>query len=122
MTDHRSAVLALLLLSASPAVAQAQIHAELVAGGFDRPLGMVADPTQAGVLYVIEQSGRIRSLRNGQVIGVFLDLSDQVSVDAGEGGLLGMALAPDYAASGRVFVNFTDRAENTVIARFTRSA
>ncbi len=37
-------------------------------------------------------------------------------------GLLGLAFAPDFATSGRVFVNFTDRAGHTVIARFQRFA
>jgi hypothetical protein len=38
-----------------------------------------------------------------------------------EGGVLGLAFAPDYASSGRLFVNFTDQNDNTVIARFTRA-
>jgi len=40
----------------------------------------------------------------------------------GEQGLLGLALAPDYASSGRFFVNFTSPAGDIVIARFRRSA
>ena len=38
-----------------------------------------------------------------------------------EQGLLGLAFAPDYATSGRFFVNFTNLAGDTVIARFRRS-
>jgi glucose/arabinose dehydrogenase len=33
-----------------------------------------------------------------------------------------MALSPDYAASGRFFVNFTNSAGHTVVARFRRSS
>src|SRR3954469_22727605 len=51
----------------------------------------------------------------------FLNLAGSIS-SGGERGLLGMALSPDYAASGRFYVNFTDPAGNTVIARFLRSA
>ena len=40
----------------------------------------------------------------------------------GERGLLGLAFAPDYASSGRFYVNFTDTSGNTVVARFTRSS
>ena len=40
----------------------------------------------------------------------------------GERGLLGLAFAPDYASSGRFFVNFTNAAGHTVIARFRRSS
>ena len=39
----------------------------------------------------------------------------------GEQGLLGLAFAPDYAASGRFYVNFTNPDGNTVVARFLRS-
>jgi glucose/arabinose dehydrogenase len=40
----------------------------------------------------------------------------------GERGLLGLAFPPDAAASGRVFLNFTNPDGHTVIARFTRAA
>ena len=39
----------------------------------------------------------------------------------GEQGLLGLAFAPDYASSGRFFINFTNGSGHTVISRFTRS-
>ena len=50
----------------------------------------------------------------------FLDLSRAVAA-GGERGLLGLAFAPD-TSSGRFFVNFTNRAGDTVVARFRRSA
>ena len=40
----------------------------------------------------------------------------------GERGLLGLALAPDYPVSGRLYVNFTNPQGHTVVARFLRSA
>ena len=42
--------------------------------------------------------------------------------NSGEQGLLGLAFAPDYAVSGRVYVNFINLQTDTVIARFRRSA
>jgi glucose/arabinose dehydrogenase len=51
----------------------------------------------------------------------FLDLRAAIAF-GGERGLLGLAFAPDYATSGRFFVNFTNPAGHTVIARFRRSA
>ena len=48
----------------------------------------------------------------------FLNLTAAIST-GGERGLLGLALAPDYGASRRFFVNFTNRDGHTVIARFT---
>ena len=55
--------------------------------------------------YVGERAGRVRVIRDGQLDRQpVLDLTDQVVVE-GEGGLLGVALAPD----GRhLYVSFTD--------------
>ena len=71
---------------------------------------------------VVQQDGRIRAVRNGALQSAdFLDLR-AVVLNSGEQGLLGLAFAPDYATSGRVFVNFSNLQGHTVIARFTRMA
>jgi glucose/arabinose dehydrogenase len=105
-----------------PAFAQ-QIHGELVASGLNQPVAFVQDPSQANVQFVVEQRGRIRPVVNGQLQEQdFLDLSDAGISTNAEGGLLGLAFAPDYGASGRFYVNFMDANDNTVIARFVRMA
>jgi glucose/arabinose dehydrogenase len=43
-------------------------------------------------------------------------------VAGGEQGLLGMAFPPDAPASGRFFINFTNRSGDTVVARFRRAS
>jgi glucose/arabinose dehydrogenase len=89
--------------------------------GLSAPVAFVQDPDPS-IQYVVEQGGRIRIVQNGVLHGTsFLDLSGAIT-SGGERGLLGMALAPDYATSGRFYVNFTDQAGNTVVARFRRSA
>lgn len=81
---------------------------------------MVADPTHASTFFIVEQRGVIRVARDGQLLDEpFLDLGDAVSA-GGERGLLGLALAPDYADSRRLFVNFTNPDGHTVVARYTR--
>jgi glucose/arabinose dehydrogenase len=71
----------------------------------DRPvtLAVAGDNT---TLYVGELAGRVRAVRDGRLDPQpLLDLTDQVVVE-GEGGLLGVAVAPD----GRhLYVSFTDR-------------
>ena len=100
----------------------AQLRADLVASGFSQPVAFVQDPSQPNVQLIVEQGGRVRVLQGGTLRpDAFLDLSGQV-LFSGERGLLGLAFAPDYATSGRVFVNFVNLAGNTVIARFRRSA
>ena len=88
--------------------------------GLRNPVAVVADPTDRSVLLVVEVGGLIRVVRNRVLLSEpFLDLRSEIST-GGERGLLGLALAPDYAQSRRLFVNFTNRAGDTVIARFHR--
>jgi glucose/arabinose dehydrogenase len=91
---------------------------ELVADGFDQPVQVVDPGDGSGRLFVVEQPGRIRIVRDGQVAPEpFLDITDLVGC-CGERGLLGLAFHPDYAKTGDMFVNYTDRNGNTVVARY----
>jgi glucose/arabinose dehydrogenase len=111
--------LAVLLHSASAA---AQLRATLFVSGLTLPVGFVQDPSDPAVQYVIEQGGKIRVVRNGTLQSApFLDLTASIAA-GGERGLLGMALPPDYGTSGRIYVNFTNPAGDTVVARFKRGA
>ena len=104
-----------------PAQAYAQLQAQVYATGFQSPVAFVQDPTDRTVQFVVQQAGRIRAVRNGVIESPdFLNLGGSVSC-CGERGLLGLVFAPDYPTSGRFFVNFTNQAGDTVIARFTRS-
>jgi glucose/arabinose dehydrogenase len=103
-------------------VAAQQVRAQLVASGFTQPVAFVQDPSDPTVQLVVQQDGRVRVLKDFVVQGTdYLDLRSQVR-NEGERGLLGLAFAPDYATSGRVFVNFINNDGDTVIARFRRAA
>jgi glucose/arabinose dehydrogenase len=106
-----------------PAAAQAQLSSELIVPGLSAPVAAVQDPTLPNVQVVVEQGGRIRVVRDGQLQPVdFLDLTPLV-LSGGERGLLGLAFAPDYATSGRFFVNYTRQPDgHTVISRYRRSS
>jgi glucose/arabinose dehydrogenase len=111
-----------LLIAATPVAAAAQLRTEVYASGFNQPVAFVQDPTNRSVFFVVEQTGRIRVVRDRAVLPQdFLDLAGAIAC-CGERGLLGLAFPPDAAASGRFFVNFTDRNGDTVVARFRRSA
>ena len=102
--------------------AEAQLRASVYASDFASPLAFVQDPTDRTVQLVLEQGGRIRIVRSGTVLPTdFLDLT-RAAISGGERGLLGLAFAPDYPASGRFYVNITNTAGNTSVARFKRSA
>ena len=98
----------------------AQLRVRLHSSGFTTPVAFVQDPTNRGIQFVVQQDGHIRVVRLGVVLPAdFLDLS-AATLAGGERGLLGLAFAPD-TSGGRFFVNFTDRAGDTVVARFRRS-
>jgi glucose/arabinose dehydrogenase len=76
-------------------------------------------------LFVVERPGRIRILSRAggtwHVTGTFLDLRARVGSSFEEQGLLGLAFAPDYATSGRFYVDYTNTSGNTVIAEYRRA-
>jgi glucose/arabinose dehydrogenase len=91
------------------------------AEGFDRPLYM-ADPNDgSGRMFVVEQIGHIHVVVDGElVLEPFLDISDQVS-GSSEQGLLGLALHPNFAENGILFIDYTDLDGNTQVVRYTMS-
>jgi glucose/arabinose dehydrogenase len=70
----------------------------------EQPVAMAVRPGDEAI-YLAEQVGRVRALRDGRVDPEpVLDIADQVTA-GGEQGLLGLAFAPD----GRhLYLNFTD--------------
>jgi glucose/arabinose dehydrogenase len=94
------------------------IDLELVAEGFESPLFAGHAGDGSGRLFVLEQAGRIRVVRDGRLVRTpFLEIAGRVSA-GGERGLLGLAFAPTFATDGRFFVNYTDRDGNTVVSEF----
>ncbi len=106
----------------APSALPQELTTERVVSGLSSPVALVGHPTDPTILFVVQQRGRIRVIRDGVLLGVdFLNLSGVVSQGGFERGLLGLAFDPDYAANRRFYVNFTNTAGNTVISRFKRS-
>ena len=67
-----------------------------------------------GRLFFTEAPGRIKFFDPYAVGGVttattFMNIVSRVKSTGNEQGLLGLAFAPDYATSGRVYVNYTNK-------------
>ena len=76
------------------------------------------------LMYAVSQNGVITEFSTdpNDVSTTFLDITDRV-FKQGEMGLLGLAFHPDYAASGRVYLNLYDPSDRHVkVLEFTRSA
>jgi glucose/arabinose dehydrogenase len=93
-------------------------------GTFERPV-LVTAPADDDRLFVVEQTGAVRIVRDGGVVETpFLDLRGQVTAQ-GESGLLSIAFAPDYVPSGLVYAFYNTRMGaygDLRISAFRRSA
>ena len=99
----------------------AQLQATPYVSGLSAPVGLVQDPSNPGIQYVIEQGGLIKVVQNGVVLPTpFLNLTTSIA-SGGERGLLGLAFPANYGSSGRFYVRFTNPAGHNVLARFRRS-
>jgi glucose/arabinose dehydrogenase len=96
---------------------------EPVADGFRAPLYLTHAGDGSERMFVVEKRGTIAILHDGRrVERPFLDITNLVGSDASEQGLLSVAFHPRYTANGHFFVNYTDRAGDTVIARYAVSS
>ena len=91
-----------------------------VVDGLEAPLGLTHAGDGSGRLFVVEQGGTVRIVRDGRLEpDPWLDLRDETA-PGGEQGLLGLAFHPDYERNGRLFVNYTDLRGDTVVAEYRR--
>lgn len=110
--------------AATRAPARASAGVRLVrVGVFDQPTYVTGAPGERHRLFVVERPGRIQLLVGGRRASrPFLDVSALVATGGGEQGLLSMAFAPDYARSGRFYIDYTDTSNNLRVVEYTRSA
>lgn len=94
----------------------------LIASGLDDPLYLTHAGDGSGRLFVVEQRGAIKIVKNGKLLPKpFLDISHKVR-SGGERGMLGLVFHPNFSKNGRFFVHYSDLNGDTVISRFTVSA
>ena len=94
-----------------------------VASGFSQPTYVTHAPGDFERLFVLEQAGRIRIIKNGALLATpFLDIDPIVGSSGNEQGLLGLAFHPDYQNNGLFYVNYTNNGGHTIIRRYSVSA
>ena len=94
---------------------------QLVTGGLSSPVYLTA-PSGDSRLFIVEQTGRIRIVKNGALLATpFLDVSARITA-GGESGLLSMAFDPEFDANGRFYIYYTDTQGDIVVDRHTVSA
>ena len=96
------------------------LRAQQVVEGLANPVYLTA-PKNDPRLFIVEQAGRIRIVKNGALLATpFLDISSRV-VSGGERGLLSLAFDPAYATNGRFYVYYTGAQGDIFVDRFTVS-
>jgi glucose/arabinose dehydrogenase len=113
-------------LAALPALAvEPALRLQPVASGLTQPVFVTHAPSDPSRLYIVEQRGKIKIIRNGQLLAT--PLIDITSLMGGsdaytlEYGLLGLAFDPDFRTNGYFYLNYTSGTSNladTIIARF----
>src|SRR2546421_447646 len=122
-------ILALICVCTEPVAAQSwpQISFGQPIGGFSHPTHLASARDGSGRLFVVEQSGRIRIIKNGALLSTpFLDITGRLSPVVGSKGLLSVAFPPDYADKQHFYVNYivspagcsVNCGGNLVIARY----
>ena len=99
-------IVAACMLTATGASAQPTLSGfteALVASGLQSPTAMEFAPD--GRLFVLEQAGRVRVIKNGSLLSTPF-MTKTVS-SSGERGMLGIAFDPDFAATQYVYLYYT---------------
>src|SRR3954464_1799820 len=82
-----------------------------VGKGLTSPVGMAAPRDGSNRLFVIEQGGKIKIIKNGEVLSTpFLTVADKLdglNIAYSEKGLLGLTFHPDYKTNGRFFIYYS---------------
>ena len=98
-----------------------RIALERVASGFTNPVHITHANDGSARLFVVEQRGRVRILKDGAILPApFLDISSRVSFGS-ERGLLSIAFPPGRGKKSEFYADYTDVRGDTAISRFTVS-
>lgn len=113
-----------------------QIRLERVADGFTSPVALIDPGDGSGRLFVVDQTGLIWILSNGERLEPpFLDIREKI-VELNdfyeERGLLGLAFHPNFGTNGRFYLSYSGHLQNglspeawdhtTYVSEFTLSA
>jgi len=107
-----------------------QLTVVKVTGGLSSPVGVTNAGDGSGRLFVVQQGGRVRVVKNKQLQpGNFLDVSSIVTF-GGERGLLGLAFDPQFTVNGHVYIYYAAKTApprlaktgDIVVARLTANA
>ena len=109
--------LRLVLLASSAAAAHAQLQETIVTNQLNSPVAMAVAPD--GRVFVAQQSGELMVVQNGALLPQPFLVAPTLADD--EEGLIGVALDPQFATNGWIYVHYTTTTptRHQRISRFT---
>ena len=111
----------LLCMWSQPVVAQnwPEISFAKPITGFTHPTHLASARDGSERLFVVEQPGRIRIIKNGVLLATpFLDIRARVGTIYGSDGLFSVAFPPDFATKKHFYVNYVPAGGDLIIARY----
>ncbi|MBL9141299.1 MAG: PQQ-dependent sugar dehydrogenase, partial [Phycisphaerae bacterium] len=119
-----AAAMAVALFSTQGAAAQ-NISAQPFVSGLNKPMDLAQCPGDPSRMFVAEQRGVIKLIKNGVVqASPFLDLDASIP-DSMYTGLFGIAFHPDYQSNGKFYMHHTTGTSSAVVVwikEYTRAS
>jgi len=104
-----------------PSASGTTLAMTLVADDLESPVHVAAPRLDTNRVFIVEQPGRIRVVRNGVLAATpYLNIEPLVAYTSSgtEQGLLSVAFDPDFETNGFFFVYYVDNSGNVVVARY----
>jgi glucose/arabinose dehydrogenase len=97
------------------------VAVQTFATGLSNAVALVHPPADSR-LFVVQKGGLIRIVNSNGTINATPFLTVTGLSTESEQGLLGLAFHPNYATNGFFYINYTNTAGDTIIARYSVSA
>jgi glucose/arabinose dehydrogenase len=94
--------------------ARISVALRTVGSGFDNPILVTNAGDGSRRLFVVEQTGYVRTLAGGPGATPFLDVHIRIAC-CGEQGLLGLAFHPNFESNGKLYVDYTRASDGATV-------
>ena len=103
-----------------------KLSSVLIGDGYKKPVFITSYPNNSKLLYVVEQAGLIKIIKNGKKLSrPFFDINKRVvnpNRPGDERGLLGFVFHPDHINNSKFYINYMDNDGYTIVSEFSTNS
>ena len=103
-----------------------KLSSVLIGDGYKKPVFITSYPNNSKLLYVVEQAGLIKIIKNGKKLSrPFFDINKRVvnpNRPGDERGLLGFVFHPDHINNRKFYINYMDNDGYTIVSEFSTNS